>query len=224
MNANRRYQTFGAISGNPNYFAGGTPDKEVPNQTVVASPGGISAHTSNPQGSMYQPSFSSSDIYAGGNPRYPSGVYGGLYNVGDSASTRMGYYPPSTDVAWWNNKQPPVQEDFELIEPMSLDPDATGVAPLSTIPLDGSGEMSVVPGTRFSLALDPIVLLVLFLVAFIAFEFYAEALHKFLVEKMHHGQAISWQRMAIYATVLTVGFVLVAYFVKVPLTTFTALN
>lgn len=116
------YSTLGRI-GEPKY-GGIEYDYEVQNNHVVGSPGGVSSihhHWTkgfNGQGNL------SGDIYGGDNPRYISGEYGGMYQVGDAQSTKLGYYPPSTDPKMWDPTRPkkehfsPSKEkDYDMISP-----------------------------------------------------------------------------------------------------------
>jgi len=81
-------------------------DFEVPANLVVASPGGIDSRTGHYTKGFYGRGNTSSDIYAGQGPRYIGGIYGNLYNSGQTASQAMGYYPANQDYQFYQNTTP----------------------------------------------------------------------------------------------------------------------
>ena len=86
----------------------GTPDREVPANAVIASPGGVSSTHHHYTGGLYGVGIVNTNMYAMSNPRYPFGIYGGLYQVGHSEINKTGMYPPASDVQYWNNQDPPI--------------------------------------------------------------------------------------------------------------------
>lgn len=81
-------------------------DFEVPANLVVASPGGIDSRTGHYTKGFYGRGNTSSDIYAGQGPRYIGGIYGNLYNSGQTSSQAMGYYPANQDYQFYQNSTP----------------------------------------------------------------------------------------------------------------------
>lgn len=77
-------------------------DKNVPNGNVVASPGGTASVYHSWTKGFY--SQSTNDKYGGDGYRHLYGEFGNLYNVGDSASTYMGIYPPKPDQSFTKNQ------------------------------------------------------------------------------------------------------------------------
>lgn len=67
---------------------------------------------------------------------------------------------------------------------------------------------------------QPWMLFLFFLIAFIAFDFWAEAGRMFVEQHLHKGKEISWHRMALYAFIITIIFVVIIYFAGVPIATF----
>lgn len=104
------YQSLTTYSGDlygikPSY-QGIEYDFEVPANLVVASPGGIDSRTGHYTKGFYGRGNTSSDIYAGQGPRYIGGVYGNLYNSGQTASQAMGMYPANQDYQFYQNSTP----------------------------------------------------------------------------------------------------------------------
>lgn len=81
-------------------------DWQVPNDMVVASPGGTSAIYNHYTKGWYGSGNTSSDIYAGQGDRYISGPYGNLYQPGNAAVDSMGMYGPPPDYSYVNNMKP----------------------------------------------------------------------------------------------------------------------
>lgn len=86
----------------------------------------------------------------------------------------------------------------------------------------GTEEDSVPSGSDPSgkITVQPWMLFLFFLIAFIAFDFWAEAGRMFVEQHLHKGKEISWHRMALYAFIITIVFVVVIYFAGVPIATF----
>lgn len=103
----------GSLGSKPqrNGYGGVEYDWEVPDGQVIGTPGGVSSIQHHYTKGFNGRGNNSSDIYGMSNPRYDSGLYGGLYEVGGSAGEAQGYYPPTayavgggSDVAggeWW---------------------------------------------------------------------------------------------------------------------------
>ncbi|MDB4769348.1 hypothetical protein OAG24_00135 [bacterium] len=107
------YQNLTNYSGSmynekPPEYKGVEYDYEVPDSTVIGSPGGVDSTRHHYTKGFYGRGNTSSDIYAGQQERYISGEYGNLYNTGHTASQEMGYYNGAPDKKWWLN-QPPQQ-------------------------------------------------------------------------------------------------------------------
>lgn len=105
------YQTFkgyeGSLAGQPRYEPDGIGyDYEVPDNLVVATPGGVSTVHHHWTGGFYGRGNSSADNYAGQGQRYNSGVYGNLYQTGQTAAEEMGYFPGNEDYKYWLNGPP----------------------------------------------------------------------------------------------------------------------
>ncbi len=81
-------------------------DFEVPSNLIVASPGGVDSRTGHYTKGFYGRGNTSSDAYAGQGPRYISGVYGNLYQSGQTSSQAMGIYPANQDYQFYQNYTP----------------------------------------------------------------------------------------------------------------------
>ncbi len=104
------YQSITTYSGDlygikPSY-QGIEYDFEVPSNLVVASPGGVDSRTGHYTKGFYGRGNSSSDVYAGQGPQYIDGVYGNLYQSGQTSSQAMGYYPANQDYQFYQNYTP----------------------------------------------------------------------------------------------------------------------
>jgi len=287
MAKHQRLGTYeGSLYGTPRYEPEGIGyDFEVPDNLVVASPGGVSSVHHHWTKGFYGRGNTSSDIYGGQGQRYIAGNYGSLYQSGQSAAQDMGMYPEGKDYKYWLNGQPQQYSQEEGMEsvwspnmkmytPSSMTPASAGTyqeTPIGLTMLDDiggdppsqkkvegytrtstGGEESDVQdhddipdddagfelldtgkiehtladeggGTSVTVhSISPWALFFLFLMAFIAFDFWASAGHMFIRQKLHGGKSITWQRAVMYAVLITILFALVAWLAGVPISTFEA--
>lgn len=106
-----KHQTLGnyegSLYGQPRYEPDGIGyDFEVPDNLVVATPGGVSTQHHHWTKGFYGRGNTSSDIYAGQGQRYISGEYGNLYQSGQSSAENYGMYPAARDYKYWMNGAP----------------------------------------------------------------------------------------------------------------------
>lgn len=73
---------------------------------------------------------------------------------------------------------------------------------------------------RPEMKVSPWILLVLFLVAFIAFDFWAKAGHRFISQQFHKGFDPDWKSTALYASIITAAFIIIILLTDVPLIKF----
>lgn len=285
MAKHQRLGTYeGSLYGAPRYEPDGIGyDFEVPDNLVVASPGGVSTVHHHWTKGFYGRGNTSSDIYGGQGQRYISGNYGSLYQSGQSAAQDMGMYPEGKDYRYWLNGQPQQYSQTEGIEsvwspnmkmytPQSMTPadagtyqdmpdgltmldDVGGDPPqpqtraierYTRVSADTSPEPTPIPETdigyelidadssdpsdpscdcNVSVAvptLSPWALFFLFLMAFVAFDFWASAGHMFIRQQLHGGKSITWQRAVMYAVIVTIAFAMLAWIGGVPVSTFEA--
>jgi hypothetical protein len=112
----------GSLYGNPNY-SGIEYDYEVPDNLVVASPGGVSGIHHHYTKGIYSDASSTQDIHAGnGNAdAYPYGEYGNMYQVGQSSTRYMGDFVEPADLngvtGFTQNQGEPRKEYFKYLSP-----------------------------------------------------------------------------------------------------------
>lgn len=63
----------------------------------------------------------------------------------------------------------------------------------------------------------------LVIIAFIAFDFWTETVHRFTIQVLHDNQIPSWKRTAIYSLIVTGIFLAIVYFSNVQLVQFESL-
>lgn len=213
---NRNYLTLnrydGSITGLQDTPAG-------PNDIV--SPGGLATiqhHWSQGMGGIGD---RTPDVFAGTGERYPSGIYGNLYHPDSHGSVHERHYGPHTintedktlsnQPYHWQTKTPSTVENFTEIktEPIELldDPTDTTSKPQS----------SAVSSSSNSRTISAYFLLLIFLIAFITFDFWSEAVHRFIHQKLNKGMKASWKQYTLYAIVATMIFLITIYFVGIPL-------
>ena len=247
-------------------------DWQVPDDLVMASPGGVAATEHHWTKGFNGRGNTSGDWYAGQGERYVAGVYGNLYETGQEAGQHMGYYGAAPDYQFWMNQEPqqysysqsrsdqwaPMQAWNDRKNEQSLVPytrehyggEVTGDNSFEMIERPGEGgneddadgvqyDERVVVSRRAAKSLPPLedlpsiavktttvspwLLLLFFLMAFIAFEFWAETGHAFIKERFHEGRPLTWKHLALYSLIITVIFVIVIWLAGVPITTFESL-
>lgn len=222
----------GTLSGVPSH-EGIEYDYEVPDEYVVESPGGVSSIQHHYTKGFYGNGNISTDKFAGQGETYDSGVYGSLYETGQTASQEMGLYPQSQDQTYWANQAPNTFDYSQSIADAPYPGVAEGDASQSKI----ENYSSVEGGTPTEISLDdksrdktftfsvkktlsPTLLFFLFLFAFIAFSFWAEAGNLFINQSFHSKIPLTWQRMLVYAILITILFGLSVWMAGVPISTF----
>ena len=229
------YQSLDQFNGDPrpSYPAnnGMQYDWEVPNDMVVASPGGVSGVHHHWTKGFYGIGNSSSDFYAGQGYRYPTdaGPYGNLYQTGYGGIDQTGNYLPPPDTRWWSN-QPLQQTSYASNELASFKPSSTKEGFTVMTDSTDSGierlddEKKALPdkieGISIKANYSPWLLFILFIFAFVAFDLWAETGRLFINDHLRAGKKITWKSTLMYAVIVTVFFAAVIYFVGVPLTTF----
>lgn len=63
----------------------------------------------------------------------------------------------------------------------------------------------------------------LIIIAFIAFDFWTETVHRFTIQVLHSNSTPSWKRTALYSLIVTGIFLLIVYFSDVELIQFESL-
>lgn len=248
MNYQNLNSYAGSLYGEPSY-QGVEYSYDVPDNLVVGSPGGVSAVYHDWTNGLYGRGNTSSDIYAGQQDRYISGNYGSMYNTGQSAGDAMGYYTAPPDYQYWQNEVPQqysyskssasigptagmstqkkahiegyesgLGDDFDLIE--GADDLGNELSMEDEIEIIGKDVASIKSTLKTDSATPPWVIFLFLILLFIAFDFWAEAGHRFISQRFHDGGVPTWERSVLYAVGVTAIFVLIIWMVGVPITTF----
>jgi len=69
----------------------------------------------------------------------------------------------------------------------------------------------------------PWTVFIFLILLFITFDFWSEALSQFISQYFHEGSTPSWQRLVLYASAVTVIFVLIIWMTGIPIATFETL-
>lgn len=196
----------GKLQGHPSYF-GIEYDYEVPDDSVVASPGGVSSTQHHYTKGFYGLGSSEGDLYAGEGNIYESGEYGNIYSKGQTAAVRNKQYPPQ----YPQNRGPPVSNDRpELKEGVNFD--------VKMIPPADSKETSVEHRKRLKLAVSPLIVGAVLIISYVALGAWTEAGKGFLAEKI--GRPMTWKLYLGMAMALTILILAISYMLDVPLFSF----
>lgn len=214
----------GSLTGTP-HFSGMEFDFEVPDNIVVASPGGVSATHHHFPGSMYSQNASSWDIYAGEEKRYPYGEHGNVYGVGHTAAQHLNEYgSPVMDPMYTQNQSSYHVENFQGMNHGSGGPQI-GQTPVDIeflTPPDSAEIKSDLKSDFKKLSHtiklpNPWLLFLLFMFAYIAMDFWVNAGEALLFDKFHAGKTPQWYWLAFYAAVFTFLIFLITSSLEVPL-------
>jgi len=213
-------------------------DWEVPDNLVIGTPGGVSTIHHHYTKGFDGRGNTSSDIYGGQGDRYISGMYGNLYESGQTAPQELGYYPKAPDTKFWNNQTSP-QTSYTYsssnLSKFSRDPIPSTSSPLNEI--DDSFEMidslsdeqtpPLVENFEFTkkdeTVYSPAALFIIFLLVFIVFSLWAETGLLFINQTFHKGKTPSWKSSLLYTSIITLILILILWAVGIPLTKFESL-
>lgn len=258
-------------------------DKNVPDGLTVNSPGGVASVYHHYTKGFYGVGGSTNDKYAGDGKRYLYGEYGNLYNVGDSASTYMGNYPPAPDYKFTKNesfKVAPSTKKKGILREMftypnysnlnelnnidaKLAPDFVGygggnqydnVTDLSMLsgapmeaPMPFQNDMSQRPpmkggkntegfeligseaelaglekglGSKVLSLKNPVLVFIIFLIAYMALDFWAKAGDRLVSLYFGNGGPLTWKQLGVIALSFTIILIILRYFLDFPLITF----
>ncbi len=232
----------GSLYGNLNY-QGIEYDFEVPDNVVVASPGGVSGIHHHYTKGIYSDASSTRDIYAGEGDGYPYGEYGNMYQIGQSATRYMGDFveppdmSPSRGTGYTQNSGTPQRENFGPLP----DPRSAGGIELVPSPPPSGGNRNGSPvggGTIGGTVIhddpdsDPttahgranlinvLKLLAVFTAGYMAANFWVKAGDDYITQRFYGGEiTMGWKQYAIIAAVLTAAIVAFSYFFGIPVGT-----
>lgn len=219
MNPPKNYQNLnkynGSLHGNTSYN-GLEYDWETPDDTVIGSPGGVSSIHHHYTKGFYGRGNTSSDIYAGQGERYNNGVYGSLYKSGHTASEALGMYPPGPDQQYWNASTQ--ETKIENFSSNNLSSQGIELIESNDAPINETGVSSKTTPLKYRMSTW--LIFILFLVAFVAFAFWASTSQEFVRQYLHQGKRVKWQALLIYSVIITALFIIIAWLTGVPLTLF----
>jgi len=215
-----------------NYDGSITGVKELPaGPNDVVSPGGLASiqhHWTQGMGGLGD---RTSDVFAGTGERYPAGVYGNLYHPNSHASVHERHYGPHTidtqDITLsgkpyhWESKLSNAKntvvenytdlDEFELVEndpPIATDKPTPSVSvPITPIDIQAPKQNTI----------SAYLLLFLFLIAYITFDFWSESIHLFVHQHINKGVKSTWKQYFLLSTVTTVVFLLLLVVNDIPL-------
>jgi len=173
-------------------------DNEVDDGMIMASPGGISSHHHHYTKGFYGQGGSSTDKFGHQGDRYPHGIYGNLYEQGNSAADKLGMYPLDSQERLWEN-----DDSFEVIEDIK---NIEGFTPMTS----GNAEADY---KKY----HPIIILSMIVLLYVTFDLWSMAAQKFIIQYVHGGLKIGWKDMVKYAGGLTVLFLSLAWVMEIPI-------
>ena len=207
----QNFQTYnGSLYGEPQY-KGIEYDFEVPDNLVVASPGGVSTTHHHYTKGMYGDGASHWDVYGGEAQRYPYAEHGGLYTVGHNAPQKMHEYSMKPfDVMYTENQSTAQIDNFTPIKEEKTTPiEFIDSSPEKDSELHGVKSVIKVPNPWF--------VFFVILLAYMAISFWASAGESFIYTKFHKGTKPGYMWLAIYAAVFTVLMFVVTNLFGIPL-------
>lgn len=227
----------GSLYGNLNY-SGIEYDFEVPDNVVIASPGGVSAIHHHYTKGLYSPAVSNQDIYAGEGVAHPYGEYGNLYQTGPSATRYMGDFKMHPQFEWEGpypsnplaqnlpNKvsgaTAPSQEKkkdnytpIELISP----PDSNETTPVN-LDYTGIPQGKQSENTKKQMHIKNIFgMAAVLIVGYTAMNFWVKGGEEYISQRFFGEQPLGWKQFFIIAITLSAVTVAMMYFFGEPLVT-----
>jgi hypothetical protein len=230
----------GGLYGKPQYF-GLEYDESVPDNTIIASPGGSSSTYHHYTKGFYGIGGSSSDLYAGEGRRYPYAEYGNLYQVGQTGGQESYIYPPVPDPRYTaNQSSTPIRDGFEFETRREKYGGAGHRGPHRQHPhphherFESSQDMEFIPKnpeiepftvtTNFSkeglnahvkFDINVVGLFFLLLLIFIAFTFWTNA-GSMLITTYVTKRPLTWKSAGIVAIVITLLIFILVWTFKIP--------
>ena len=100
-------------------FAGYEYSPDIPSQMVMGSPGGVSAIHHHWSHGLYSYAGGTKGIHGGDLPRYPSGVYGNIYDGGVSSMDAYGMAHPEMENLTANMTTGNIRENYTKDDPLT---------------------------------------------------------------------------------------------------------
>lgn len=219
-------------------FTGIEYDPRIPNNMVVASPGGVSTIYNHYTHGMYGNGDLTKDVYGWQGMRNITGPYNNMYSMGLDASSNTGtkgnlMYPPSIDT----NFRPPYMSQAESLNVnnnnQNIDLAEIGQTIISQGTQDNFKEgfemidekdsiqeekehvKEIVSSIRVKI--NPIVLFVLLVVGSIVFGLWYDSINLFIKERFHGGTDLTLKQITLWALIFSALFVLLMHLFGVTL-------
>jgi hypothetical protein len=199
-------------------------DYEVADTNVIGSPGGASSTQHHYTKGFYGQGGSSSDLYAGQGDRYISGEYGNMYYTGQSSLDAQQFqdsytYSLPPDKIFANESSTTNIDHFNYPQnsqtPQKRDNQKSSVPTTNTDVLF-DGNSSSAPSEKKYKIINPILIFIVIIFLYFALELWTMSGISFLQNKFHSGKEPSWQRLAIYALIVTVAVIAFTWYLDIP--------
>lgn len=209
----RTYQQLhryrGSLYGSPQ-FSGLEYDYEVPDNVVVASPGGVSTTQHHYTKGFYGNGASTYDIFGGEGNMYPYGELGNLYQYGQNAPTEMGMYQQGADQMYTGNQSTAHVENFQHTQP-----GMTPVPGMELLTLADTAEQTSVGVAAARTAIrselkdithkihlpNPWLVLLMIVLLYIALDLFTTAGETVLFARFHGGKTPEWKWLLFYSAI-----------------------
>lgn len=207
MSYQQLHHYSGSLEGRPEYM-GLEYDYQVADNTVVSSPGGTASTFHHYTKGMYSDASSTWDLYGPEGQRYEYGIYGNLYQKGDQDFTN---YPPPPDATYSANESTPNVENYKPMKETNIEfinvPDGDKIIPVSQISQEHPARIRLV---------KPWLALMVFVLAYIALDFWISGGKHLLFQKFHNSHVPDWHWLILYAVIATLITFVIAFVFEVP--------
>lgn len=221
----QNFQTYnGSLYGTPQY-KGIEYDWEVPDNTVVASPGGVSTTHHHYTKGVYGDGSSHWDVYGGEAQRYPYAEHGGIYSVGHNAPQKMHEYSMKPfDVMYTENQSTGHIDNFTPLDDLLVTPDKKKSPTVEFISPPDTDEVTKIDNPKEIKKLqnilripNPWFVFFVILVAYFALIMWTNAGQAFLFDKFHGGIKPGYKWLFLYAIIFTLLTFFITRFFGIPL-------
>ena len=189
-------------------------DWEVPDNMVIASPGGVSSTQHHYTKGFYGEGGSSWDNYGGEAARYVSGTRGNLYQMGQTSTEQQGIFtspiPDPPDTA--TQSSPPIRDAFQYT--MSIPgqhpqgPPRPGGSSTEFIPPPDTLETTP---AKLKFSLNPFLLFVVLLILYLVYDYFSSGVENLVQVKFYGGRPFTWKQYFIFGVVFLVLLIALVY-------------
>lgn len=206
-------------------------DVNVPKENMISSPGGTASTFHHWTKGFYGKGGSSTDKFGNSDPYYVEGIYGDLYNKSDSEA-KLFNKTKTIDKKYWNNRTDLDVSSVELDRKFNDNGYTTEYFNGETKVRDIDSNVEEVikemcpckakPG-YVSVTLNPWVIFIIFLVAYMAIDMWASAGKGLIKDHLHGGKEFKTMDMIFYAVIITVVLIVLARLTSTPVSSFETL-